>query len=176
MTTDFDLDQAQAVLRRTPVVLRAWLLGMPQAWTHNNEGPDTWSPYDIVGHLIHGERVDWIPRAKHILSGDTETPFEPFDRFAQFKESQGKTLEELLDTFERLRAESVAVLEGMNLEETHLDLRGAHPAFGSVTLRQLLATWVVHDLNHLAQVARVMAFQMKDQVGPWQQYLKILGG
>ncbi len=174
MTTDFDLDQGLAVLCRTPVVLRAWLSGMPQACTHNNEGPDTWSPYDIVGHLIHGERTDWIPRAKHILSGKTDTPFEPFDRFAQFQESQGKTLEDLLDTFERLRAESVATLEGMRLGETHLDLHGAHPAFGSVTLRQLLATWVVHDLNHLAQVARVMAFQLKDQVGPWRKYLKVL--
>lgn len=176
MTAPFELDQGIAVLRRTPAVLRAWLVGLPQEWTHVNEGPDSWSPYDIVGHLIHGEKADWVPRAKHILSGNADTPFVPFDRFAQLQESQGKTLEELLDTFEELRAESLATLQGMELDEARLDLTGTHPAFGAVTLRQLLATWVLHDLSHLAQVARVMAFQWKSEVGPWKQYLRILGG
>ena len=175
MSENFDLDLGLESLRRTPVILRAWLAGLPEGWTQVNEGPDTWSAYDIVGHLIHGERTDWIPRAKHILSGDAHTPFKPFDRFAQFQESQGKTLQDLLGTFERLRAENLEVLQGFRLKEQDLDLEGAHPAFGKVTLRQLLATWVVHDLNHLAQVARVMAFQLKADVGPWSKYLRILG-
>ena len=175
MSESFDFDQGLDILRRTPVLLRTWLTGLPEAWTHLNEGPDTWSAYDVVGHLIHGERTDWIPRAKHILSGNGDTPFQPFDRFAQFEESRGKTLEDLLGAFERLRAESLEVLEGFGLTEQDLDLTGTHPALGQVTLRQLLATWVVHDLTHLAQVARVMAFQWKEEVGPWRKYLRILG-
>jgi len=175
MSDRFDLDRAAAMLRRTPAVLQAWLSGLPEEWTLGDEGPDTWSPFDVVGHLIHGERTDWIPRAKQILSGDWETPFVPFDRFAQLGEGENKSLQELLDTFERLRAENLAVLEGMRLEEEHLDLPGTHPALGRVTLRQLLATWVVHDLTHLAQVARVMGSQWQREVGPWRKYLRILG-
>jgi hypothetical protein len=171
----YDLDRGLEILRRTPMVLRAWLSGLPEEWTHGNEGPETWSPYDVVGHLIHGERTDWIPRARHLLSGDADTPFEPFDRFAQFDESRGKSLEELLDTFEALRAENVRTLEELDISESDLDLPGTHPELGRVTLRQHLATWVVHDLSHLAQVARVMGFQWKEEVGPWQRYLRILG-
>jgi hypothetical protein len=175
MSESFDFDQGLEILRRTPVLLRAWLAGLPETWTHVNEGLDTWSAYDVVGHLIHGERTDWIPRARHILTGDADTPFQPFDRFAQFEESRGKTLEDLLDAFERLRAGNLEALEGFGLTEADMDLTGTHPAFGRVTLRQLLATWVVHDLTHLAQVARVMASQLRDEVGPWRKYLRVLG-
>ena len=175
MSTDFELEGSIESLRRTPAVLHAWLSERGDHWIRSNEGPETWSPYDVLGHLIHGERTDWIPRAKHILSGDAETPFQPFDRFAQFEESQGQTLEELLDTFQRLRSENVATVECFRLTEEELGLEGTHPALGTVTLRQLLAAWVVHDLTHLAQVARVMAHQLKEEVGPWRQYLRVLG-
>ncbi len=174
MVEVFDLELAQESLSRTPAVLWAWLAGLPDALTRENEGPDTWSAYDIVGHMIHGERTDWIPRARHILAGNSDVPFQPFDRFAQVQESQGKSLEELLGIFEKLREENLETLAGFGLTEEELDLQGAHPAFGTVTLRQLLATWVVHDLTHLAQVSRIMAYQMREYVGPWRAYLRIL--
>lgn len=174
MSTEFDLDRGVEILRRTPLVLRAWLSGLPEEWTHANEGRDTWSPFDVVGHLIHGERTDWIPRARQFLGGNADTPFEPFDRFAQFEASRGKSLEELLDTFETLRAENLRTLEELELTESDLDRPGTHPEFGGVTLRQHLATWVVHDLSHLAQVARVMGYQWRVEVGPWRKYLRIL--
>jgi DinB family protein len=150
------------------------LAGLPPAWTDANEGADTWSPYVIVGHLIHGERTDWIGRAEIILAQGPERRFAPFDRFAQFRESQGKTLAELLDEFARLRAENLATLAGWRLGESQLALEGEHPEFGRVTLRQLLATWVAHDLGHVAQIARVMAKQYRDAVGPWRAYLPVM--
>lgn len=171
---DFDLAAGTAILERTPHTLRAMLAGLPPAWTDATEGPDTWSPYVIVGHLIHGERADWIPRAQIILAQGPDRRFKPFDRFAQFRESQRKTLAELLDEFARLRAESLATLAGWRLTEDQLALEGEHPEFGPVTLRQLLATWVAHDLGHVAQTARVLAKQYRDAVGPWRAYLPVM--
>jgi len=169
----YSLSESIAILERTPKSLHALLDGLPEKWTHANEGPDTWSAYDIIGHLIHGERTDWIPRARHILSRNPE-PFEPFDRFAQFTESQGKSLAELLDSFESLRKESIASLKQLNLTDDDLQLKGTHPALGTVTLSQLLATWTVHDLNHIAQISRVMAKVYSGETGPWTEYLTIL--
>jgi hypothetical protein len=171
---DFDLTAGVAVLERTPQTLRAMLAGLPLAWTDATEGPQTWSPYDIVGHLIHGERTDWIPRAQIILAQGENRRFTPYDRFAQFGESQGKTLAALLDEFERLRAENLMTLAGLRLTEAQLALEGEHPAFGAVTLRQLLATWVAHDLGHVAQTARVMAKQYREAIGPWREYLPVM--
>jgi uncharacterized damage-inducible protein DinB len=172
---NFTLDEALPVLRRTPAVLRAWLGDLPDSWTASNEGPDTWSPYDIVGHLIHGERTDWIPRTELLLAHGESRPFTPFDRFAQFKESRGKSLDELLDTFAELRAQNLARLESLRLTLADLERRGQHPELGPVTLGQLLATWVAHDLNHLGQIARVMGRQYTGAVGPWLAYLPLLG-
>ena len=171
---DFDLNTALPVLERTPHALRALLAGLPPARTAATEGPETWSPYDVVGHLLHGERTDWIPRARLILAQGDDRRFTPYDRFAQFRESQGRTLEALLDDFARARAENLATLAGWRLTGAQLDLVGEHPAFGPVTLRQLLATWVAHDLGHVAQVSRVMAKQYRDAVGPWRAYLPVL--
>ena len=171
---DFDLEDGTAVLERTPATLRAMLAGLPAAWTDATEGPETWSPYDIVGHLVHGERADWIARARIILEQVAERRFAPFDRFAMFRESEGKSLDDLLDEFARLRAENLATLAGWRLTEAELALQGEHPDFGPVTLRQLLATWVAHDLGHLGQIARVMAKQYRDAVGPWRAYLPIM--
>lgn len=173
---EFDLEEGTAVLRRTPRALREWLTGLPAAWTDANEGPDTWSPYVVVGHLIHGERTDWIPRAQIILAQGSDRRFAPYDRFAQFRESEGKALTDLLDEFARLRAANLATLEGWHLTEAQLALQGEHPAFGPVSLRQLLATWVAHDLGHMVQIARVMARQYRDEVGPWRAYLSVMDG
>jgi len=170
---DFDLDDALAVLERTPPTLSALLSGLAPVWVLATEGEGTWSPFDVLGHLIHGERTDWIPRARHILAGDSR-PFEPFDRNAQFVESRGKKLDELLETFAQLRAESVAALRAMRLSRTDMERTGQHPELGIVTLRQLLATWVVHDLDHVGQIARVMAKAYGDEVGPWRAYVSIL--
>jgi uncharacterized damage-inducible protein DinB len=171
---NFSLDDALPVLRATPGTLRAWLADLPESWTHRNEGPETWSPFDIVGHLIHGVRTDWIPRLDHLLAyGDTR-PFVPFDRFAQFRDSQGKSLQQLLDTFAELRRENIRRLESLRLGARELQRPGLHPELGPVTLGQLLATWVVHDLNHLAQIARVMGRQYTEAVGPWVEYLPLL--
>jgi hypothetical protein len=171
---DFDLTDAIAVLERTPAALHALLSGLPEVWTESNEGPDTFSAFDNVGHLIHGERTDWIPRARIILAQDGNRSFEPFDRFAQEKESKGKSLTQLLDEFARLRIENLETLRSWNLSEQQLALEGRHPALGRVTLRQLLATWVAHDLGHIAQSSRVMAKRYRDAVGPWRAYLPIL--
>ncbi len=171
---EFDLSTGRAVLERTPHTLRAMLAGLSPAWTDATEGPDTWSPYVVVGHLIHGERADWIPRAQLILAQGTHRLFTPFDRLAQLRESQGKPLAALLDEFERLRHANLHMLASWNLEEHQLSLHGEHPAFGKVTLRQLLATWVAHDLSHVAQIARVMAKQYRDAVGPWRAYLPVM--
>lgn len=171
---DFDLTKGMAVLERTPGTLRAMLDGLPPEWTEATEGPETWSPYVILGHLIHGERADWIARAQIILAQGADRRFTPFDRFAQFRESQGKSLAALLDEFSRLRAVNVSILERWRLTDAQLALEGEHPAFGPVTLNQLLATWVAHDLSHIAQTARVMAKQYRDAVGPWRAYLPIM--
>jgi hypothetical protein len=167
------LDDAFAILKRTPASLQALLDGLPAVWVRATEGGDTWSPYDVIGHLIHGERTDWIPRARHILAGRSE-PFDKFDRTAQFKESEGKQLQELLTTFSALRRENLTILTGMNLTGSDLLRRGRHPELGDVTLGQLLATWVVHDLDHIAQIARVMAKSYAHATGPWSAYLSIL--
>ena len=171
--TGLHLDDAVAVLERTPASLTALLAGLPETWVSATEGGGTWSPFDVVGHLIHGERTDWIPRARHILLGEMR-PFEPFDRTAQFTESEGKSLDELLATFADLRRESVAALLAMKLTDEDLGRRGLHPELGEVTLAQLLATWVVHDLDHLGQIARTMAKAYSGAVGPWSAYLSIL--
>jgi len=169
----FNLDDAVAILERTPASLSALLVGLPETWVTATEGDGTWSPYDVIGHLIYGERTDWITRARHILAGETR-PFEAFDRTAQFTESHGKSLEELLATFGELRRESVAMLLGMNLRAEDLDRKGLHPELGEVTLGQLLATWVVHDLDHVGQIARTMAKVYSEASGPWSVYLSIL--
>ena len=171
---EFELSTGVAVLQRTPATLRALLGGLPPDWTASTEGPETWSPYDVVGHLIHGERTDWIPRARIILEQGPNRRFEPYDRFAQFRESRGKTLSDLLVEFETLRAENLKVLESWRLTDAQLALEGEHPAFGAVTLRQLLAAWVVHDLGHIVQVSRVMAKQYREAIGPWREYLKVV--
>ena len=171
---DFDLNVGVAILERTPETLRAMLDGLPPSWTDATEGPETWSPYVIVGHLIHGERTDWIARARIILAQGSERRFTPYDRFAQFRESEGRSLTDLLDEFARLRGENLATLAGWGLTDAQLELTGEHPEFGSVTLRQLLATWVAHDLGHIAQTARVMAKQYRDAIGPWRAYLPIV--
>src|SRR5687767_12115929 len=146
---DFDLAAGTAVLARTPATLRSMLSGLADSWTSATEGPETWSPYDIVGHLIHGELTDWIPRARIILGQGADRRFTPYDRFAQFRESQGKSLADLLDEFARLRSENLKTLAGWHLSDAQLALEGIHPDFGTVTLRQLLATWVAHDLGHI---------------------------
>ena len=171
---DFTITQGITVLERTPGTLHAMLRDLGTAWIDATEGPETWSPYVIVGHLIHLERTGWIPRARVILSHGTSRRFPPMDRVAQFHESQGKSLSDLLDEFGRLRAESLATLAAWRLTDTELALDGEHPEFGTVTLRQLLATWVVHDLGHIAQAARVMAKQYRDAIGPWRAYLPIV--
>ena len=173
MNKQFKLSEALAILERTPSSLKALLDGLPDDWIQATEGDGTWSPYDVIGHLIHGERTDWIPRARHIIARDPGA-FEPFDRTAQFTESRGKSLTELLATFAELRHENVAVLVQMHLSEDDLDRKGLHPELGEVTLRQLLATWVVHDLDHIGQIARVMAKVYTDETGPWIEYLSIL--
>lgn len=171
---NFDLQSGVAVLERTPVTLREMLAGLPPQWVTANEGPDTWSPYDVIGHLVHGERTDWIPRARIVLDQGVSRRFEPFDRFAQFRESKGKSLEKLLDEFAELRRENLATLDGWRLTAQQLALEGEHPELGPVTLGQLLATWVAHDLGHIAQISRVMAKQYRDAIGPWRAYLTIM--
>ena len=171
---DFALSSGIAVLSRTPAALRAMLDGLPPEWIDATEGPETWSPYVIVGHLIHGERTDWIARARIILDQGANRRFDPYDRLAQFRESKGRPLRDLLDEFARLRAENLRILDGWNLTEEQLALVGEHPDFGAVTLRQLLSTWVVHDLGHIAQTARVMAKQYREAIGPWTAYLPVV--
>jgi len=171
---DFDITQGTAVLERTPGTLHAMLHDLGTEWIDATEGPETWSAYAIVGHLVHAERANWIPRARFILSQSTSRRLPPFDRFAHFRESEGKSLSVLLDEFGRLRAENLSTLTAWELTETELALTGEHPEFGTVTLRQLLSTWVVHDLGHVAQIARVMAKQYRDAIGPWRSYSRIV--
>ena len=170
----YSFDNAFEILDRTPSVLRTLLTSLADEWIMNNEGPDTFSPYDVIGHLIHGEKTDWAARTRIILENGTAVPFTPWDRFAQFRDSEGKSLEQLLDEFERLRKENMIWLRSLRLTEEDLDKKGMHPGLGEITLRNLLATWVVHDLTHIAQVTRVMAKQYKKEMGPWPEYFRIL--
>lgn len=172
---EFELNQAVAVLSRTPTALKALLAGLPDDFIRNNEGPETWSPYDVLGHLVHVERTDWIPRARIILEHGEARTFDPVDRFAQFAESQGKTLEGLLAEFATLREQSLKALGELKIGAEELERTGRHPALGRVNLRELLATWVAHDMDHLGQIARTMAKQYTNEVGPWKAYLSILG-
>jgi len=169
----FTVESAIAILERTPASLRALLEGLPDFWLRAKEGEKSWSPYDVIGHLIHGEHTDWIPRARHIMAGETR-PFDPFDRTAQFQESRGKNLTELLTTFAELRQKNIQTLKGMNLSDADLKRKGLHPDLGEVTLAQLLATWVVHDMDHLAQIARTMAKAYGEATGPWVAFLSVL--
>lgn len=171
---EFQLSQARPVLERTPAVLRSLLQGLPAEWTTGNEGPDTWTAFDVVGHLIHGERTDWIPRAEHILEHGDSVSFPPFDREAMFAASRDRSLDQLLDEFEILRARSLQRLDSLRLTPDHLARRGRHPEFGAVTMSQLLSTWVAHDLTHINQIVRVMAKQYGGAVGPWRAYLSVL--
>jgi hypothetical protein len=171
---EYNLADAIAVLARTPRTLDALLRGLPDLWVRTNEGKHSWSAYDIVGHLIVGERTDWMPRARIILEHGEARVFDPFDRFAQSREKQDRRLEELLDEFARLRGENVSALEGLNLSQEDLGRQGRHPALGVVTLSQLLATWAAHDLTHLHQLSRVMAHQYRDAVGPWSAFLGVM--
>jgi hypothetical protein len=171
---ELQLEQAIEMLNRTPAVLSALLAGVSDAWIRKNEGAESWSPYDIVGHLIPGEETDWIPRAKIILEHGESKPFEPFDRFAMFEKFKGASLEKLLERFAQRRRQSLEALQQINLTPDKLALRGTHPELGVVTMKQLLATWVVHDLGHIRQIARVMAKQYSEVVGPWKAYLSIL--
>jgi hypothetical protein len=169
-----NLQYTMQLLARTPAALDALLRDLPEAWTLGNEGVNTWSAFDVVGHLIHGERTDWIPRARVILEFGETRDFEPFDRWGQERESEGKSLGQLLDEFARLRAEGLGELRAMNLQPDDLERHGRHPALGVVTLSQLLATWAAHDLTHLHQISRVMAHQYDAAVGPWHAYLGVL--
>lgn len=172
----FALEEAVALLSRTPAVLDALLRGLPEAWTHAHEGGETWSPFDVLGHLVHGEQADWLPRVTIILTEGEHRTFDPFDRQAQFAASAGRTLPDLLAAFAAARADSLRGLAALQITSADLDRAGTHPAFGRVTLRQLLATWVAHDLDHVAQVSRVLARQYTEEVGPWQAYLRVISG
>ena len=172
----FTLEEATAILSRTPATVDALLRGLPDGWIAANEGGTTWSPFDVVGHLIHGEQADWVPRAKIILEHGEARPFDKFNRLAQFAESAGRTLPELLDEFSALRRKSLDELASLHLTDASLDKRGRHPELGVVTLRQLLSTWVAHDLDHLMQLSRVLARQYSDEVGPWRAYLRVISG
>jgi hypothetical protein len=172
----FVMEEGVAILARTPGTLDALLRGLPEGWIAANEGGETWSPFDVVGHLIQGERTDWIPRTRIILEHGETRSFDKFNRFAQFAASQGRTLGSLLDEFAALRRENLRELADLRLTEADLNLRGRHPALGVVSLRQLLATWVAHDLDHVTQIARVLAGQYSDEVGPWRAYLRVVSG
>lgn len=169
-----DLEQTIALLTRTPAALDALLRDLPDAWTSRNEGDGTWSAFDIMGHLIHGERTDWMPRTRLILQFGDARPFETFDRLGHVNESRGKTLSRLLDEFARLRDDNLRELRALNLQPSDLERRGRHPALGPVTLSQLLATWPAHDLSHLHQLSRVMAHQVRGTVGPWTAFLGVM--
>jgi hypothetical protein len=171
---EYQIEEAVEILRRTPATLTALLRGLPEAWTKGAAGPETWSAYDVVGHLLHGEETDWIARARIILEEGEGHPFESFDRTAMFAKYQSYSLDQLLGAFAQAREKSLATLDGLNVTPAKLALKGTHPALGTVTLSQLLATWAVHDLNHIGQIVEVMAHQYGDAVGPWRGYLAIL--
>jgi len=170
------LEEAVPVLARTPPALDAMLRGLPEGWIAAHEGGETWSPFDVIGHLIHGEQTDWMPRVRRILADGDSRAFEPFDRLAQQTASKGRGLPDLLDELAGLRAANLRDLAALGLTDADLDRRGRHPALGPVTLRQLLATWVAHDLDHIMQVSRVLATQYADEVGPWRAYLRVISG
>jgi DinB superfamily len=168
------LEDSVALLRRTPATLNALLRDLPETWTASNEGENTWSAFDVVGHLIHGERTDWMPRVERILNFGERRAFDPFDRFAQAGQSQGKALPQLLDEFASLRSENLGKLRALNLGPEDFGKKGQHPALGVVTLSELLATWAAHDLTHLHQISRIMGYQYRDAVGPWKAYLGVM--
>ncbi len=168
------LPQTISLLTHTPASLNALLRDLPESWTMRNEGENTWSPFDVVAQLIHGERADWIPRVKMVLQFGETQRFEPFDRGGHIRETQGKSLAQLLDEFARVRSENLGELRALNLRQEDLGRRGRHPSLGVVTLSQLLATWAAHDLTHLHQISRVMAHQYRQAVGPWSAYLGVL--
>jgi hypothetical protein len=170
----YSLERSYEILERTPTVLKTLLTGLSDEWIMNNEGPETFSPYDVVGHLIHGEKTDWRERATMILEHGVSKTFVPYDRFAQYEESKGKDLLQLLNEFETLRMTNMEWFRSLNLSETDLDKKGIHPVLGQVTLRQLLSTWVIHDLTHISQVTRVMAKQYKEEMGPWLEFFRIM--
>lgn len=174
ISTEFKVADAVAVLTRTPATLNALLRGLPDIWIRSNEGGDSWTPFEVVGHLVHGERTDWIPRARIILEHGEQRTFDRFDRFGQFKENREQSLDQLLDEFSRLRNENLTTLQSLKLQPADFNRRGTHPALGSVTLAELLATWATHDLTHLHQLSRVMAYQYRDAVGPWSTFLGVL--
>lgn len=171
---EFELEQCIQLLSRTPVILRTWFNELPKNWIHERGKDESWSPYDVLGHLIHGERTDWIPRVEIILFEGSRKEFKPFDRFAHLEKSRGKAVNDLLEEFEELRAMNLSKLQGFQLSAADLEKTGIHPELGEVTLRQLLSTWVVHDLNHIGQIAEVMARHYTNEVGPWKAYLDIL--
>jgi hypothetical protein len=168
------LNESIAILARTPATLNALLRDLPEPWTEANEGANTWSPYVVIGHLIHGEHTDWLPRLDIILQHGPSRPFDRFDREAQFRDSKGKSLPALLDEFAELRSANLSRLRSMNLQPAQLDAKGTHPELGPVNARQLLATWVAHDLDHIIQISRVMAKRYRQEVGPWAQYLSVM--
>jgi hypothetical protein len=170
----FNLNKSLEILSRTPDVLNTLLTGLSDDWVIHNEGGETWSPYNIVGHLIHGEREDWIARTRKILGIETDKNFVPFDRFAQFNENKKKTLQELLDEFKARRKKNIKILASFNIDDKKLKMEGTHPEFGIVTLEQLLSTWTAHDLTHIAQISRIMAKQYKEAMGPWIEYFRVL--
>lgn len=170
----FNINDAIAILERTPKVIETLLEGLSNEWIENNEGDESWSPYDVAGHLINGEKTDWIPRMQIILDDTADKHFLPFNRFAQFEASNGKTIQQLIEEFKTIRRKNIEILKAATINETTLRKTGIHPEFGEVTLRQLLATWVAHDLSHLSQITRVMAKQYKTEVGPWTKYLSLL--
>lgn len=172
--SDSFLEESLAVLTRTPAALDSLLRDLPESWTTATEGPGTWSPYVVIGHLNHAERADWMPRLAIILEHGPSRPFDRFDREAQFRESNGKSLSVLLDEFSALRRDNLARLRELNLQPEQFELQGTHPAFGPVTVRQLLATWTAHDLGHILQISRVMAKRYRQEVGPWAEYLSVM--
>ncbi|PWT73256.1 MAG: hypothetical protein C5B59_13925 [Bacteroidetes bacterium] len=169
----FSIHKSILILERTPSILENLTDGLPDEWIYSNEGENTWSPFDVIGHLIHGEKTDWIPRMRIILNDQGDKKFEVFDRFAQFKASEGKSMQDLLSEFRQLRMQNLEVLKTLGLNDSILNRTGIHPALGRVTLRQLIATWVTHDLSHLSQITRVMAKQYKQEIGPWTEYFNI---
>ena len=170
----YSLERGVEILERTPMVVESLLKNLSKPWIHCNEGGDSWSAFDIVGHLIHGERTDWTQRLKILLSDLEDKTFTPFDRFAQFESSKGKSMEDLLDEFKSARKENLNFLQALNISDDQFDLKAIHPSLGEVTLGELLASWVVHDLGHIAQLSRVMAKQYATEVGPWKEYLTVL--
>jgi hypothetical protein len=171
---NFDFDKSLQILERTPLVLETLLKGLSDEWIYVNEGENTWSAFDVIGHLIHGEKTDWIARVNIILGDNSDKHFKPFDRFAQFEESKGKTINHLLDEFKSIRANNLTTLKKFVFTPDLLNKKGIHPHFGEVTLHNLLSTWVTHDLEHIGQIVRVMAKHYKEDVGPWVEYMRIL--